>query len=402
MGTGEMNKGQPTDPSDTRTSLMTAPGTNTADILIVDDTTANLNVLSTMLSQRGYRIRAAINGEMALKSARKTPPDLILLDIQMPGMNGYEVCIQLKSDEHTRHIPIIFVSALDAVSDKIKAFQVGGVDYISKPYHLEEVLARVQNQLTLYRQRREIEMLREKDRLYYEELSRTKDHFVNMASHDLKSPLAVVMGYVSLLEDCESIRGDPAASQYLDRIRNGADNMLRLITDLLDLARIETGLSLTLSPTPILPFLEDSLADLELPAREKQIALIYHPPDADFDMMIDASKIRQVINNLVSNALKYTPGGGRVELSAAWEAEHLHILVTDTGLGIPAEDIPHIFDKFYRVRRADHMAVEGTGLGLSIARAIVEQHQGTIWAESELGVGTSIHVVLPLSAEPTR
>ncbi len=381
---------------------MTAPGTNTADILIVDDTTANLNVLSTMLSQRGYRIRAAINGEMALKSARKTPPDLILLDIQMPGMNGYEVCIQLKSDEHTRHIPIIFVSALDAVSDKIKAFQVGGVDYISKPYHLEEVLARVQNQLTLYRQRREIEMLREKDRLYYEELSRTKDHFVNMASHDLKSPLAVVMGYVSLLEDCESIRGDPAASQYLDRIRNGADNMLRLITDLLDLARIETGLSLTLSPTPILPFLEDSLADLELPAREKQIALIYHPPDADFDMMIDASKIRQVINNLVSNALKYTPGGGRVELSAAWEAEHLHILVTDTGLGIPAEDIPHIFDKFYRVRRADHMAVEGTGLGLSIARAIVEQHQGTIWAESELGVGTSIHVVLPLSAEPTR
>src|SRR5260370_239537 len=108
------------------------------------------------------------------------------LDIQMPGMSGYEVCTQLKADERTSHIPIIFISALDSVSDKVKAFQVGGVDYISKPFQLEEVHARVKSQLMLYRQRQEIEMLREKDRLYFEELSRTKDHFVSMASHDLK------------------------------------------------------------------------------------------------------------------------------------------------------------------------------------------------------------------------
>jgi two-component system, sensor histidine kinase and response regulator len=375
-------------------------GTNTADILIVDDTTANLNVLSTMLSQRGYRVRAAINGDMALKSARKTPPDLILLDIQMPGMSGYEVCTQLKSDDRTSHIPIIFISALDAVSDKVKAFQVGGVDYISKPFQLEEVLARVQNQLTLYRQRQEIEMLREKDRLYFEELSRTKDHFVSMASHDLKNPLSVVMGYVSLLEDCPSVRDDPVASRYLERIMHGAENMLRLITDLLDLARIETGLSLALAPMPLVPFLADCAANLELKAQEKQITLTYTPPEADFDVFIDESKIRQVITNLLSNALKYTSEGGRVELNAVKEQDHVHICIADTGLGIPDEDLPHIFDKFYRVRLEDHMAVEGTGLGLSIAKAIVEQHQGKIWAESKLGVGTTMHVALPLGTQP--
>jgi two-component system, sensor histidine kinase and response regulator len=375
-------------------------GTNAADILIVDDTTANLNVLSTMLSQRGYRVRAAINGEMALKSARKTPPDLILLDISMPGMNGYEVCSELKADAQTRHIPIIFVSALDSVSDKVKAFQVGGVDYISKPYQLEEVLVRVQNQLTLFRQRQEIEMLREKDRLYFEELSRTKDHFVSMASHDLKNPLSVVMGYVGLLEECQPIREDPIARQYLERIQFGAENMLRLITDLLDLARIETGLSLTLGTLPFMAYLRACMAELEMQARAKQIALSFSTPDSEFVMLIDESKIRQVLNNLLSNALKYTPSGGRVELSAARESEQVHIRVADTGLGIPAQDLPHIFDKFYRVRREDHMAVEGTGLGLSIAKAIVEQHQGKIWVESELGVGTTMHVVLPLSTQP--
>ena len=130
-----------------------------ADILIVDDTPANLTVLSAILGKRGYRVRPAINGTLALKAAQKAAPDLILLDVQMPGQDGYEVCRQLKADPQTRAIPVIFISALDDVLDKVEAFQVGGVDYITKPFQIEEVLARVENQLTLHQQREEIAAL---------------------------------------------------------------------------------------------------------------------------------------------------------------------------------------------------------------------------------------------------
>src|SRR6185295_15169678 len=125
------------------------------DILIVDDTPENLDVLSAMLNYHGYSVRAAISGEVALKAAQKAPPDLILLDISMPVMSGYEVCTRLKQDERTAAIPVIFISALSAIEDKVQAFQTGGVDYVSKPFHTEEVLARVNAQLTLYNQRRE-------------------------------------------------------------------------------------------------------------------------------------------------------------------------------------------------------------------------------------------------------
>jgi len=138
---------------------MTLSSTPNADILIVDDTPANLNVLTAILGKRGYRVRAAINGGLALKAAQKAPPDLILLDVQMPAMNGYEVCRQLKADEQTSHIPVVFISALDDVLDKVEAFQAGGVDYITKPFQIEEVLARVENQLALNRQRTAIAAL---------------------------------------------------------------------------------------------------------------------------------------------------------------------------------------------------------------------------------------------------
>jgi two-component system, sensor histidine kinase and response regulator len=139
---------------------MTLSITANADILIVDDTPANLNVLSAILGKRGYRVRPAINGALALKAAQKAAPDLILLDVQMPSMDGYEVCRQLKADEQTRHIPVIFISALDDVLNKVEAFQAGGVDYITKPFQIEEVLARVENQLALHQQREAIAALR--------------------------------------------------------------------------------------------------------------------------------------------------------------------------------------------------------------------------------------------------
>jgi PleD family two-component response regulator len=167
---------------------MNLPSTPNADILIVDDTPANLNVLSAILGKRGYRVRPAINGALAIKAAQKAAPDLILLDVQMPGMDGYEVCRQLKGDGQTRDIPVVFISALDDVLDKVEAFQVGGVDYITKPFQIEEVLARVENQLALHRQREAIAALRARN-----------EQILALAAQQLRPRLDQIAGWAAAL-----------------------------------------------------------------------------------------------------------------------------------------------------------------------------------------------------------
>ncbi|HEX9371915.1 MAG TPA: response regulator [Roseiflexaceae bacterium] len=194
--------------------------TANADVLIVDDTPANLNVLSAILGKRGYRVRAAINGSLALKTAQKAPPDLILLDVQMPGMNGYQVCRQLKSEEPTRDIPVIFISALDDVLDKVEAFQAGGVDYITKPFQIEEVLARVENQLALNRQRAAIAAL-----------CALNDRLV-AAANGLQQPLDQIVGYA---EQAMQAGDDQLAAE----IRRRARDMQATVADMLRLAAEE-------------------------------------------------------------------------------------------------------------------------------------------------------------------
>jgi len=185
-----------------------------ADILIVDDTPANLNVLSAILGKRGFRIRPAINGALALKAAQKAAPDLILLDVQMPGLDGYEVCRQLKGDPHTRDIPVIFISALDDVLDKVEAFQVGGVDYITKPFQIEEVLARVKNQLAIHQQREEIAAL----------LARN-EQLIALANDELRPQLEQIAGWSAALRD----GGDAALAEQIRASAQGLSAALEAL-----------------------------------------------------------------------------------------------------------------------------------------------------------------------------
>ena len=186
-----------------------------ADILIVDDTPANLTVLSAILGKRGYRVRPAINGALALKAAQKAAPDLILLDVQMPGLDGYAVCRQLKADAQTRAIPVIFISALDDVLDKVEAFQVGGVDYITKPFQNEEVLARVENQLALHQQREAIASL----------LARN-EQLLALANHELRPRLDQIAVWAVALRD----GGDSALAE---QIRTSARELRAALDELL-------------------------------------------------------------------------------------------------------------------------------------------------------------------------
>jgi PleD family two-component response regulator len=197
---------------------MTLSSTANADILIVDDTPANLNVLSAILGKRGYRVRPAINGALALKAAQKAAPDLILLDVQMPGMNGYEVCRQLKSEEQTRHIPVVFISALDDVLDKVEAFQAGGVDYITKPFQIEEVLARVENQLALHQQRAAIASLRARN-----------EQILALAITELRPRLDQIVGWAEALMN----GGDESPAALAGQIHASASGLKEALAALL-------------------------------------------------------------------------------------------------------------------------------------------------------------------------
>lgn len=365
-------------------------------ILIVDDYPVNVEILVELLSSSGYIVHVASNGSSALQIATEETPDLILLDIMMRGMDGFETCRHLKEDERTADIPIIFITALTETSDKLKGFQLGAVDYITKPIQPTEVLARVATHLMLYHQRREIERLREQDRIYFEKLSAMKDELMQIASHDLKNPLNTIIGALYLLEQ-HGILDDDKGKYFIEKIRHNVDRILKLIHDLLEIARIETGLALEKRYANLNPFLNNALDDFMLAAQEKNIRLIFSPLSQDIKIALDFERMTQVLQNLLSNAIKYNPAGGTVELSAEIVEHELFIHVSDTGLGIPADAMPHLFKKFFRVNLPEHLNQEGNGLGLPIVKTIVEQHGGHVMVNSVLGKGSTFTISLPLA-----
>jgi len=367
-------------------------------ILAVDDTPANLHLLGGILLSRGYNVQVAEDGESAFKLARSMPFDLILLDIQLPDIDGFEVCRQLKADPQTREIPVIFISAYADMSNVLRGFDLGGVDYITKPFQVKEVLARVANHLTLVRQRKQIKALWEQDRQRYEVLDQMKNRFIQMATHDLRNPLNVILGYAVLLEGVEvSARDAEFVRQAAHELQRSTEKMRTLVTDMLDLARMEVRAQLAMLPISLSTFLEQSLVGFQTLADQKQIALTYTAPAEDITVLADVSRIERVIDNLLSNAIKYTPAGGRVTVTAHLDHDQAVIEVCDTGLGIPEEEMPRLFEAFFRSTSSEHQKIEGTGLGLSIVKSIVEQHGGQVSATSELGQGSTFRFTLPLS-----
>lgn len=366
-------------------------------ILVVDDVLENVEVLINILKRQGYAVSVAEDGKTALQKVKAEKPNLILLDIMMPGgMDGFELCRHIKADDDTGDIPVIFVTALSETETIVRGFEVGGVDFITKPFRAREVMARVRTHLTLQQQKDEIRRLREQDRRYYEKLSQIKDDVMHMTSHDLKNPLNNVKSAVALLRRYGRVDDDTGA-YYLDVIEESTRQMHGLIDGILDLAKLETGQSLQHEAIHLRPLLESILSVFDFQAHEQDIELRYQPPPDDLTIYADAERLEQAIQNLLSNALKYTDPGGSVSLAAETGGNHVLLSVQDSGIGVPKEDIPHLFDKFYRVNADGGKSdAEGTGLGLAIVKSIVEQHGGQVWVESEVGQGTRFNIQLPL------
>ncbi|HEY9650145.1 MAG TPA: response regulator [Coleofasciculaceae cyanobacterium] len=373
------------------------------NILIVDDTPENLQVLSATLSERGYQVRGVIKGKMAIRAARSAQPDLILLDIRMPDMNGYEVCQHLKSDAQTSDIPVIFISALDEVLDKVKAFNIGGVDYITKPFQVEEVLTRVEHQLTIRRLQKQLlsqnEQLqqeiqeRKKAEQAAEAASQAKSEFLANMSHELRTPLNAILGFTQVMSRDPFLTVDQR--DYLGIINRSGEHLLELINDVLELSKIEAGMiSLDETNFDLYRLLDNLEALFQIKAEQKKLDLIFSI-DSDVPQYVkaDEKKLRGCLINLLGNAIKFTERG-HIQLrlmQGNWEDAQSQCLifeVEDTGPGIAPEELGNLFNAFVQTQTG-RKAAEGTGLGLSITRKFVQLMGGTISVSSALGQGTT-------------
>ncbi|MDY7014855.1 MAG: response regulator [Cyanobacteriota bacterium] len=382
------------------------------NILIVDDILESLKLLFDALSAQGYKVRGSTKGAMALRTAKLSPPDLILLDVKMPQMDGYTVCEHLKSDEQTRDIPVVFISALDESIDKVRAFEVGGVDYITKPFYLEEAIARIENQLTIQRLRNQ---LQQKNKTLEQEIqerkqaeedaeaaSHAKSQFLANMSHELRTPLNAILGFVQVLNRDSELSFEQ--QEYLRIIRRSGEHLLELINDILDLSKIEAGLTTFNEKSFDLYRFLDSIEEmLQIKAESKELHLsFFTAPDVPQYVKTDDRKLRGCLINLLGNAIKFTPAGQVtlvVETLPPIE-DHLDpslsFSVSDTGVGIAPEEIDTLFDAFVQTS-SGRATAEGTGLGLAITKKFVELMGGQISVKSSLGEGTTFYFQIKLN-----
>ncbi|OGV58520.1 MAG: hypothetical protein A2X49_13070 [Lentisphaerae bacterium GWF2_52_8] len=362
---------------------------NPPSVLMVDDTPANLELLSGMLKGRGYKVRAAVSGELALRAIRNNPPDLILLDITMPEMNGYEVCEKLKSDEKLKDIPVIFLSALSETMDKVKAFGAGGVDYITKPFQFEEVEARVETHLELRRQKRQLQENYDKLR----ELEKLRDNLVNMIIHDIRSPLAAIYGYLELLGENAGKTLSADSVRYSAEAMKAAKQIVQMVSDVLDTSKMEEGqMKLKLVECDLSRMLEEGILGLKSLFEGRVVR--FKPGKIPVKVLADREIIFRVIQNLLANAIKFTPKtGGLILLDIKPAGGRVRVSLKDNGPGIAPEYRQKIFEKFGQAGAG--IKRYSTGLGLTFCKLAVEAHGGGIGVDSEEGKGSTFWFELP-------
>lgn len=377
-------------------TVTAAPGRRRGDvephvpsILVVDDTPANLSLLCGMLKQRGYRVRPVPSGDLALNAAWSDPPELVLLDISMPDMDGLEVCRRLKADRRSADIPVIFLSAHTDTAEKLEAFQTGGVDYVTKPFQIEEVHARVATHIELCRQRRHLKESYERLR----ELESLRDGLVHMVVHDLLSPLTGIDALLDLLRRTEADRLSEDGRTAVEECRGAIDRMKSMVGSVLDVSKLEAG-AMKLSPRPcdLAEICQALLRAMQGLVGERRIVLDAGgapPVTADPDL------ITRVIQNLLGNALKFTPRRGEIRITIRDEGEVLRLSLADDGPGVAPEFHQKIFEKFGQVEAHAGGQRKSTGLGLTFCKLTVEAHGGRIGVESDGEHGSTFWFTLP-------
>jgi len=406
--------------------------TNKPIILVVDDTLTNLALVNTVLQQAGFHVLLAKTGKKALTIAKQEKPDLILLDIEMPDWNGYETCKRIKNDPSLAPIPVLFLSTLGKAEDKVRAFAAGGIDYVHKPFQEEELLARVQTHVELYRLREKLEQeiaqknteilayaneLEKKVEKRTAELNKakemaetanlTKSQFLAKMSHELRTPMNAIIGYSEMLiEEAQDV-GVTEFVADIQKIHSAGKHLLGLINDVLDLSKIESGrMELYLEAFQVETLLNEVVTTISPLAEQKNNHLEINIVNPLGEMQADFTKTRQILLNLLSNATKFTEEGTiclKVKRELANERDAMDdccvFCVSDNGIGMTPEQQQKLFQPFTQVDASTTRRFGGTGLGLAITKQFTEMMGGDISVESEFGKGSMFTVRLPVHVE---
>jgi two-component system, sensor histidine kinase and response regulator len=358
-------------------------------ILIVDDEERNIKLLKAILSLESYKLKGAASGEEALQQIAESRPDLVLLDVMMPGLDGFEVCRRIRQDEKTRIIPVVMVTALREKEHRIRAIEAGADDFISKPVDQTELILRVKSLLRiktyhddLLKSYSELAQMN----LQLKELEKIKEGLTHMIIHDLNSPLMAISGNIQLvLMDKKELSEKHA--RFMQACLNQCHDLSQLIQGLLDVHRMEEAkLQLMKGKTEIELMIREILEQFASRAALKGVALSFELPRPIPPVTLDGKLVERVVANLLSNALRHTPAGGKIMGSVDHLPEKGELLfrVKDTGAGLDPQFHERVFNKFEQVGLNQGKSKVGSaGLGLAFCKMAVEAHGGKIWVESE-------------------
>lgn len=367
-------------------------------ILLVDDDPGSLKVMSGLLSE-AYRISATNSGQTCLLALKSLRPDLIICDVLMPDLDGFSLCRSIKSDPAYADIPLIFLTSLTQADELLAGFAAGAVDYLTKPVHAAELLARVQTHTELKRARdRQLETSRHLEVLNHrlEALNAEKDHLLGIVAHDLRNPISAIFTAQHMLSS-RAAAGEALSARLFEIIEKACFSADSLIQELLEMAELDSPDSaLQLQPVQGNLFLQDIIASFQNQFDDKGIHLLAVYPAAELTLRLNPVKMSRALGNLLQNALKFTASGGSVTVSLSQTDYKVIFTVQDTGIGIPEALQPRLFDKFTSARRRGLAGEKAHGLGMYITRGIVQRHEGNIELFSRCGEGSCFTITLPL------